>query len=76
MAETATQQDKELRITADVLGANPEYFQGRSRRNNISVVGVPKKTEETAVELFVRDLILKVLQPWGVTDLFSVRVGP
>ncbi|KAJ1096708.1 hypothetical protein NDU88_001840 [Pleurodeles waltl] len=57
------QQVKELRATTEVLGAKFEDFEGRSRRNNICMVGVLEKAEGLASNLFIKEIVLKLLHP-------------
>ncbi|KAJ1111145.1 hypothetical protein NDU88_008482 [Pleurodeles waltl] len=55
----------ELQALTNKLQAQSEDHKGQSRRNNISIVGVLESAEGLAVDLFVKDLILKELQPRG-----------
>ncbi|KAJ1187958.1 hypothetical protein NDU88_004723 [Pleurodeles waltl] len=59
----------ELQALTTNLQALLEDHEGRSRRNNILILGVPKLTEGHAVDLFVKDLILKELQ-WSGLIMF------
>lgn len=47
--------------------------EGRARRNNIRVVGVPEGIEGPSVELFLEDLILNHLKPKRLSKLFSIE---
>ncbi|KAJ1128063.1 hypothetical protein NDU88_006450 [Pleurodeles waltl] len=57
----------------NILEARLEDQEGRARRNNIRVVGVPKGAEGPSVDLFLEDLILNKLRPKRLPNFFSVE---
>lgn len=50
-----------------------EDSESRARRNNIRIIGIPEKSEETATDLFVEDLLLNHLAPKGLSKFFTVE---
>ena len=50
-----------------------EDLEGRSRRNNIRVTGVPERAEGSAPELFVEKLVQEGLCPHGLSANFIVE---
>lgn len=49
--------------------------EGRARRNNIRVVGVPEGREGSSVDLFLEELILNHLQPKRLSKCFTIERG-
>ena len=66
-------QIQKLQVGTSEMAAKLEDLEGRSRRNNIRIVGVPEKTEGQATDLFVEKLITENLQPRGLSKFFSVE---
>lgn len=50
-----------------------DEYEGRSRRNNIRILGVPERTERPAVDLYVEDLVTNHLQPKRLSKYFSIE---
>lgn len=46
-------------------------YEGRARRNNIRILGVPERTEGPTVDLYVEELVTKHLQPKRLSHYFS-----
>ncbi|KAJ1159096.1 hypothetical protein NDU88_011766 [Pleurodeles waltl] len=67
------EQVKYLTKQTGVLAARQEDQEGRARRNNIRVFGVPEKTEGPSVDLFLEDLIVNILPPKHLSKFFSVE---
>lgn len=53
--------------------ARLEDQEGRARRNNIRVVGVPEKMEGPSTDLFLEDLILNHLKPKRLSKFFTIE---
>ncbi|KAJ1104601.1 hypothetical protein NDU88_002011 [Pleurodeles waltl] len=68
---TLKKQVSELRAVTRPLEDHMENFEGRSRCNHTHIIGVPEHSVGPAVDLFVEDFILKVLQPRGLFKYFS-----
>ena len=62
-ATTLKLQIKDLQACTKELAARMEDQEGRSRRNNIRIVGVPEKAEGHTTDIFVEKLITEGLQP-------------
>ena len=60
------------RMTGNIAEKMDDY-EGRLRRNNIRITGVPEKAEGPAVDLFVEDLVTKRLGAGGLSRYFSVE---
>lgn len=73
--DTATlqQQVRDLESAQKLMAAKLDDQEGRSRRNNIRLVGVPENIKGPALDLFVEDLITNQLQPRGLSKFFSVE---
>ena len=67
------QQVKHLQRSSETMATRIEDQEGRSRRNNIRITGVPEKMEGPSVELFVEKLIIEGLQPRGLSKMFTVE---
>ncbi|XP_078537723.1 uncharacterized protein LOC144823247 [Lissotriton helveticus] len=50
-----------------------EDQEGRARRSNIRVVGVPEETEGHSVELFLENLIINHLKPKRLSKIFTIE---
>lgn len=50
-----------------------DEYEGRARRNNIRILGVPERTERPAVDLYVEDLVTNHLQPKRLSKYFSIE---
>ncbi|KAJ1127016.1 hypothetical protein NDU88_005422 [Pleurodeles waltl] len=57
-------------FTVGRLEARLEDAEGRSRRNNIRLLGFPERAEGSAAETFVENWIKDVLQPVGLSRMF------
>ena len=66
-------QVQELQNTSDKLVEKMDDIEGRARRNNIRITGVPERSEGPAADLFVEDLVLKGLKTRGLSRYFSVE---
>lgn len=55
------------------LALKLEDQEGRARRNNIWVVGVPENMEGPCMDLFLEDLILNHLKPKRVSTVFTIE---
>ena len=64
---------KHLQQRVELLASQLDDSEGRSRRNNIRIIGVPEKAEGPSVDLFVEDLITQGLQPRGLSKFFGVE---
>ena len=64
---------KQLQTKMDQMAAQLDDHEGRSRRNNIRITGVPEKAEGPSTDLFVEDLITQGLQPRGLSKFFGVE---
>lgn len=53
--------------------ARLEDQEGRARRNNSRVVGVPEKMEGQSMDLFLEDLILNHLKPKRLSKFFTIE---
>lgn len=49
-------QVSDLQATSRTLEAKYDDYEGRSRRNNVRIIGVPKWAEGPAADLFMEDL--------------------
>ena len=67
------QQVQGLQRTTTAQGVKLDDLEGRSRRNNIRITGVPEKAEGRSADLFVEDLIKEGLRPHGLSNYFSVE---
>lgn len=47
--------------------------EGRARRNNLRITGVPEGMEGPSMDLFVEDLVLKHLKPKRLSKFFTVE---
>ncbi|KAJ1193954.1 hypothetical protein NDU88_003249 [Pleurodeles waltl] len=54
-------QVDEMQVLTNNLQARLEDYEGRLRKNNILIIGVPECAEGHAVDLFVENLIFKEL---------------
>ncbi|KAJ1186679.1 hypothetical protein NDU88_003460 [Pleurodeles waltl] len=72
------EQFRSLTKKSEIMEARLEDQEGRSRRNNVRVVGVLEGMEST--DLFKEDLVLNKLKPKRLSNFFSFetahRVGP
>ncbi|KAJ1101284.1 hypothetical protein NDU88_006356 [Pleurodeles waltl] len=59
------EQFRSLTKKSSVMDAKLEDQEGRSRRNNVRVVGVPEGMEGPSADLFVEDLVLNKLETTG-----------
>ena len=66
-------QVQELQRTSDRVAEKMDYIEGRARRNNIRITGVPERAEGPAADLLVEDLVLKGLKARGLSKYFSVE---
>ena len=64
---------KHLQKRVDLMASQLDDSEGRSRRNNIRIIGVPEKAEGPSADLFVEDLITQGLQPRGLSKFFGVE---
>ena len=64
---------KQLQNRVDQMTTQLDDYEGRSRRNNIRITGVPERAEGPSVDLFVEDLITQGLQPRGLSKFFGVE---
>ena len=71
--QTLKQRVLELQRSTTAHESKLDDLEGRSRRNNIRITGVPEKAEGAAEDLFVEDLVLKGLRPHGLSAFFSVE---
>lgn len=74
-ADTTQLQRQVRQLEADnkQILAKLEDQEGRSRRNNVRIIGVPESAGGPALDLFVEDLIKNQLQPRGLSKFFSVE---
>ena len=66
-------QMRELMKTTDKIVDKLDEYEGRMRRNNVRITGVPEKMEGPTVDLFVEDLVSKGLKVKGLSNYFSVE---
>ena len=66
-------QVMELQKTTDKIVDKLDEYEGRMRRNNIRITGVPEKMEGPTVDLFVEELVSKRLKARGLSKYFSVE---
>lgn len=73
--DTATLQLQvsDLQLAHKQMMAKLDDQEGRSRRNNTSLVGIPESVKGPALELIVEDIIQIQLQPRGLSNFFSVE---
>lgn len=64
------EQVKELRTSQETMTLQLDDYEGRMRRNNIRLIGIPERAEGQATDLFVENLILQRLQPKGLSNYF------
>lgn len=69
---TLQQQVAQVQKQQEKMGELLDDYEGRARRNNIRILGVPERLEEPSVNLFIEDLILKTLQPKRLSSYFSI----
>lgn len=62
-----------LETETQILKSKLDEQEGRSRRNNIRLIGVPEKVGGQALDLFVEELVTKRLQPRGLSKFFSIE---
>lgn len=67
------QQITQLRSTQEAMSQQLDDYEGRMRRNNVRIIGVPERVEGQAADLFVEELILKHLCPKGLSKYFSIE---
>ena len=70
-SSTFKKQIYDLQSYTSEIAAKLEDLEGRSRRNNIRIIGVPEKAEGLATDLFVEKLIVEGLHPRGLSKIFS-----
>lgn len=71
-----TELQRSVRVLEDFrtfAEAKLDDYEGRNRRNNVRILGVPEKFEGQSTDLFVEELITKHLQPKGLSKFFVVE---
>ena len=66
-------QVQKLTEFAHMAADKLEDIEGRSRRNNVRIIGIPEKLEGPSVELYVENLILEELKPKGLSKHFTIE---
>lgn len=66
-------QVSELQLAHKQMVAKLDDQEGRSRRNNSRLVGIPESVKGPALELIVEDIIQNHLQPRGLSNFLSVE---
>ena len=69
LTKKCNRMEKELNIITDRL----EDAEGRSRRHNVRLVGVPERLERPNVELFVEEWLTKTVLQDKQSKFFSVE---
>ncbi|KAJ1108360.1 hypothetical protein NDU88_005736 [Pleurodeles waltl] len=72
---TLRRQMAQVTSTVWTLEARLEDTEGRSRRNNVCLLGFREPAEGSMVESFVEQRIREVLQPDGVCRVFVVELA-
>lgn len=67
------QQMTNLQKYTTKLEEQLDYYGGRSRRNNVPILGVPENADDPATDLFVEDLVTKFLKPVRLSKFFTVQ---
>ncbi|KAJ1119771.1 hypothetical protein NDU88_007956 [Pleurodeles waltl] len=60
-------------LKAGAMEVRLEDAEGRSRSNNVRLLGLPECAEGPTVEVFVERWIRDVLQPVGLSSVFVVE---
>ena len=66
-------QMTQIQQTAGSLENHVEDAEGRSRRNNVRILGFLERAEGQAPEKFIEDWICMELKPPGLSNLFVVE---
>lgn len=72
-SKTMQQQIKDLQAVSKAMESKLDDYEGRSRQNNLRILGVPERAEGPTPDLFVEGLITNHLQPKNVSNFFSVE---
>ncbi|KAJ1093349.1 hypothetical protein NDU88_006453 [Pleurodeles waltl] len=70
---TLRKQMAQVTFTVGTLEARLEDSEGRSRRNNVRLLGFPERAEGSTVECFVEEWTREVLQLVGLSRVFVVE---
>lgn len=75
ITDTSELQKKveDLQVHSAKLEAQLVDYEGRSRRNNVRILGIPEKSEEPAMDLFVEELVMNYLKPTRLSKFFTVE---
>ena len=71
--KTLKQQVTQLKVTTGALEYRVEDAEGRSRRNNLRLLGFPERSEGRETEAFVEKWILESLKPAGLSPQFAIE---
>ena len=72
-AVSSKQRIARLEQVTFTMAKKLEDLEGRSRRNNLRITGVPEKEEGRDVEAFVEKLINQGLQPRNLSEFFTIE---
>ena len=72
-AVSSKQRIARLEQVTFTMAKKLEDLEGRSRRSNIRITGVPEKEEGRDVEEFVESLIKQGLQPRNLSEFFTIE---